>query len=223
MSETGYGSEGKTAKMILLHPTYFPSIASSSVMIQNDVCWEVHDNYQKQTYRNRTKICTDRGLHVLSIPIIHVGNEQGRQLYSEVRIDNSYNWQKQHWRTLETAYRTSPFFEFYEDEIIPLYNTEYEYLLEYNLRTIEVVCDLLQIGMPILKSKEFQLVPNNTKDYRFLVAAKKELNMDYPVYNQVFGDRHNFIPNQNILDLLFNIGPETTAYLKQLKLDISND
>ena len=192
-------------------------------MLQNDVCWEVNDNYQKQTYRNRTKICTDRGLHVLSIPITHVGSKQGRQLYGEVRIDNTYNWQRQHWRTLETAYRTSPFFEYYEDEIRSLYDTQFEHLLAYNLKTIETICDLLQIGMPISKSEEFQLVPSNTKDYRSLVDAKKKLNIDCPVYNQVFGDRHSFIPNQSILDLLFNTGPEATAYLRQLKLDIPND
>lgn len=223
MSETGSGSEGKIAKMILLHPTYFPSIASSSVMIQNDVCWEVHDNYQKQTYRNRTKICTDRGLHVLSIPIIHVGSKHGRQLYGEVKIDNSYNWQRQHWRTLETAYRTSPFFEFYEDEIRPLYNSKYEHLLRFNLKTIDTICDLLQIEIPTTETEKFQKFPNKKKDLRFLVDAKKELNMEFPVYNQVFGDRHNFIANQSILDLLFNIGPEATTYLKKLKMDVPND
>ncbi|WP_281542910.1 WbqC family protein [Maribacter aestuarii] len=208
--------------MILLHPTYFLSIASSAAIVQNEVCWEVHDNYQKQTYRNRTKICTDRGLHVLSIPIVHVGNTQGRQLYKEVRIDNSYNWQRQHWRTLETAYRTSPFFEYYEDDIRTMYDSQYEYLLEYNLKTIETICDLLQVEMPSSKSEEFQLATKNTKDYRSLVDAKKKFNIKYAPYNQVFGDRHNFIPNQSILDLIFNIGPEATKYLKQLKIDFTN-
>ena len=191
--------------------------------LQNEVVWEVHDNYQKQTYRNRTKICTDRGLYALSIPIVHVGSNQGRQLYREVKVDNTYNWQRQHWRTLETAYRTSPFFEFYEDEIRPLYNSSFDYLLDFNLKTIETVCDLLQIEMPIRKSEEFLLIRNDIRDYRVLVNSKRKIGIEYPIYNQVFGDRHGFIPNQNILDLLFNIGPEATTYLKKIKLDIPHD
>ena len=103
--------------MKLIHPSYFPNILTFSYIMHHDICWEVEDNYQKQTFRNRTYICTDRGKHILSIPIVHVGKANGRQKYKDVTIDNSYPWQRQHWRTLETAYRTSPFFEFYEDEI----------------------------------------------------------------------------------------------------------
>ncbi len=209
--------------MILLHPTYFPSITSFAAIVQNEIIWEVHDNYQKQTYRNRIKICTDRGLHALSIPIVHVGNTQGRQLYRDVKADNTYNWQRQHWRTLETAYRTSPFFEFYEDEIRSLYDSNFEFLLEFNLKTIETVCNLLQIEMPNDKSEAFVSTPNDAKDYRILVDSKRKVKSNYPTYTQVFGDRHGFIPDQSILDLLFNIGPETTSYLNKIKLEIPND
>ncbi|MGB3152663.1 MAG: WbqC family protein, partial [Maribacter sp.] len=201
-------------------PTYFPNVTSFAAIIQNKVCWEIHDNYQKQTYRNRIKVCTDRGLHILSIPIVHVGNTQGRQLYSEVKIDNTYNWQRQHWRTLETAYRTTPFFEFYEDEIHPLYDSKFEYLQDFNLRTIETICDFLQIEMPTMKTQKFQVHLKEAEDYGFLVNSKKELQLDYAPYNQVFGDRHGFITNLSILDLLFNIGPETSTYLSKLILEI---
>lgn len=209
--------------MVLLHPTYFPSITSFAAIKQNEVRWEVHDNYQKQTYRNRAKICTDRGLHLLSIPIVHVGNTQGRQLYSDVKLDNSYNWQRQHWRTLETAYRTSPFFEFYEDDIRPLYDVKFDYLLDFNLKTIATVCDFLQIAMPTMKTEEFQLLPSDITDYRFLVNSKKNSPTDFSQYNQVFGNRHGFVANQSILDLLFNIGPETSTYLSKVKLEVLND
>ena len=106
---------------LLLHPSYFPNIATFAAMIQNEVRWEVEDNYQKQTYRNRCYICTDKGRHLLNIPIKHVGGDQGRQKYKEVLVDNDYPWQRNHWRTLQTAYRTSPFFEFYEDDLAPVY------------------------------------------------------------------------------------------------------
>ena len=140
-------------------------------MVQYDVLWEVEDNYQKQTYRNRTYICTDRGKHMLNIPIQHVGKEKGKQLYKNVKLDNSYPWQRQHWRTLETAYRTSPFFEFYEDEIASLYNKEYTYLLDYNLESIALLCECLQIVMPMAKTDTFERITTHL-DGRSLANAK---------------------------------------------------
>lgn len=207
----------------LIHPTYFPNITTFGAIVQNEICWEVHDNYQKQTYRNRVKICTDRGLHMLSIPIVHVGNAQGRQLYKDVRIDNSYSWQRQHWRTFETAYRTSPFFEFYEDDIRPLYNSKSEYLLDFNIKTIEIICDFLQVEISTEKTAKFESTPQNTNDYRSLVSSKKKLVVEQVPYHQVFGDRHGFISDLSILDVLFNLGPETIGYLKQVTLNLEND
>ena len=99
---------------LLLHPGYFPNIANFAAIVQNDICWEVMGNYQKQTFRNRCYICTDLGIHMLNIPIKHVRNNKGKQRYGDVKMDNDYPWQRQHWRTLETAYRTSPFFEFFK-------------------------------------------------------------------------------------------------------------
>lgn len=111
----------------LLHPGYFPNIATFSVIAQEEVCWEVEDNFQKQTYRNRCYICADRGKLMMNLPIIHIGKEKKRQLYKDVKLDNHYPWQRQQWRTLQTAYRSSPFFEYYEDEIAPLYEKEHTF------------------------------------------------------------------------------------------------
>ncbi|MEM7382558.1 MAG: WbqC family protein, partial [Bacteroidota bacterium] len=91
---------------VLLHPVYFPNIYTFGLITKQQISWEVSDNYQKQTYRNRCYIATDQGKHLLSIPIKHVGGEQGRQLTKDVRLENAYSWQRQHWRTLQTAYRT---------------------------------------------------------------------------------------------------------------------
>jgi len=206
----------------LLHPTYFPGIVHFALLAQHKICWEIKDNYQKQTYRNRCYICTDQGKHMLSIPIKHVGGEQGRQLYKDVLLDNSYQWQRQHWRTLQTAYRTSPYFEYYEEDLQPLFENKFELLMNFNFETIEVLCKCLQIEMPEEKSISYQPIPPDHNDARYLVNAKKELPVSQKQYVQVFGERHGFISNLSVLDLLFNEGTSAPAYLESLDLNFTN-
>ena len=190
--------------------------------MQNEIQWEIKDNFQKQTFRNRAFICTDRGKLMLNIPIQHVGKDQGRQKYEDVKIENEYKWQRQHWRTLQTAYRTSPFFEYYEDEIAPLYLNDFDSLLDYNLKSINIICDCLQIDMPLLKTEKYSIEPSAKKDARFLVNAKKETSLSLPEYNQVFGERHGFIKNSSVLDLLFNEGTSAFNYLNNIDLNLLN-
>lgn len=206
----------------LLHPTYFPNIATFAVIVQNEIQWEVEDNYQKQTYRNRCYVCTDLGRHMLSIPIQHVGGAQGRQKYKDVLLDNSYPWQRNHWRTLQTAYRTSPFFEFYEDEMAPLYEQTFEKLLDFNFKTIQMLCNCLQIDMPDDTTSRYELAPADVQDSRFLVSAKRKLGASQENYVQVFGDRHGFVKNTSVLDLLFNEGTNALTYLKKQNTDFLN-
>lgn len=191
-------------------------------MAQNDIIWEVEDNYQKQTYRNRCYIANDQGKHALSIPIKHVGGAQGRQKYKDVHLENVDNWQRQHWRTLQTAYRTSPFFEYYEDEIAPLYTKQYDFLLDFNLKSIEIICDCLQIETPLAKTNAYEVDPTNLLDARLLINCKKEIQFDQEEYVQVFGERHGFLQNLSILDLLFNEGTNVLNYLKNQKLEFLN-
>ncbi|MFS4469337.1 WbqC family protein [Maribacter sp. 2210JD10-5] len=206
----------------LLHPTYFPTIHSFSIQLNHDVIWEIYDNYQKQTYRNRTYICTDRGKHMLSIPIVHVGNATGRQVYRNIKLDNSYKWQRQHWRTLETAYRTSPFFEFYEDDIKPLFEVSFDTLMNFNFETIKTICDCLQVPISNRQTEYFETTPKNVRDLRFLANAKRQHFSPNPEYMQVFNSKHGFVPNLSILDLLFNLGPNTSSYLKALDMTSEN-
>jgi hypothetical protein len=207
---------------LLLHPGYFPNIANFAAIVQNDICWEVMDNFQKQTYRNRCYICTDLGKHMLNIPIKHVGNRKGKQRYGDVKIDNDYPWQRQHWRTLETAYRTSPFFEFYEDDIAPLYHNTFHSLMDFNLKTIETVCECLQIKMPQDRTKVFEVEVTDKIDGRILINSKANFQFQQPEYVQVFEDRNDFIPNLSILDLLFNEGTNALNYLKNLNINLTN-
>jgi len=199
----------------VLHPVYFPNIATIAVLVSNEVTWEVHDNYQKQTFRNRCHICTDQGKHMLNLPIQHVGGNQGRQKYKEVKLDNTYNWQRQHWRTLQTAYRTSPFFEFYEDDLAPIFEKPITYLLDLNFKTIDFLCAGLSIENSIDNTSEYELKIENQKDLRYLVNAKKTTSIEQETYNQVFIERHGFVKNTSTLDLLFNEGPSALSYLKQ--------
>ncbi len=181
----------------------------------------MHDNYQKQTFRNRCHICTDQGRHLLTIPIKHVGGRSGRQLYLDVRLDNSYHWQSLHWKTLQTAYRTSPFFEYYEEDLAPLFESRHTFLLDFNLKAIEFLCHCLKVEFPQETTASYELVPQ-VEDARRLVNAKTLQHMPQQKYVQVFGDRHGFVENASILDLIFNEGTRAKDYLQTFQLPWSD-
>lgn len=187
-------------------------------LVQGEVLWEAWDNYQKQTYRNRCYICTDRGRLMLNIPIRHVGGRHGRQRFREVLIDNTYPWQRQHWRSLETAYRSAPFFEFYETEVRPLYETPFDSLMAWDLATIQLLCRLLDIPYPEAQTESYKEEVTPRVDARGLIHAKTGLDGPQPPYHQVFEDRHGFLPAMSTLDLLFNEGPQAREYLRTLTL-----
>lgn len=207
---------------LLLHPTYLPNIATFASIVQNNVIWETCDNYQKQTYRNRAYICTDQGKFMLNIPIKHVGGTEGRQKYKDVKLDNDYRWQRQHWRTLQTAYRTSPFFEYFEDDLEPLYTGNYSYLLDFNLKAIDIIASCLQTNIKSGKTDIYEQHPEAVVDGRFLVQAKKAIHIQQKNYIQVFNDKHDFIENCSVLDLLFNEGTASLDYLTNQNLDFLN-
>ena len=203
---------------VLLHPVYFPNIRTLRCLLEPDVTWEVWDNYQKQTLRNRCYICTDRGRQMLNIPIRHVGGSTGRQLSREVRIDNQYPWQRQHWRSLETAYRSAPFFEYYEPEVRPLFQQRYERLLDWDLASTSLLCRLMGIAFQENKTEDYERAPSNSLDFRFLVNAKAPVTEALPPYPQVFEDRLAFQQNLSGLDLLFNEGNRALSYIEALPL-----
>ncbi|MEO8934703.1 MAG: WbqC family protein, partial [Xanthomarina sp.] len=194
-------------------PTYFPSIASFVAIANADeIMFEICDNYQKQTYRNRTYIYAANGKLQLSIPIIHTQKE--RQKYRDLKIYNAENWQDIHWKSLETAYRTSPYFEFYEDELHPLFTEKAEYLLDFNLKCMETVLNCLQWDIKSSKTTSYDKLAEDKTDFRYLANARKEPVYNFDTYTQVFHGKHGFISNLNILDLLFSEGPNTLNYLE---------
>lgn len=197
---------------VLLHPTYFPSIATFvAVAKAENIVMETQDNYQKQTYRNRCYIYAANGKLQLSVPVNF--SQKNRQKYSEVTIANNYNWQDNHFKSLESAYRTSPFYEFYIDELQPLFTETFNSILDFNLKCFETICECLQLETNISKTEIFEKNPTNLKDLRNLVNAKKETILPLEPYTQVFDTKHGYINNLSILDLLFNEGPNTISYL----------
>lgn len=197
----------------VIHPTYFPNIAHYiAIANANEVVFEMEDNFLKQTYRNRTYILGANGKLSLNIPVIH--SQKNRQKYKDVKVFNEEKWQNQHWKSLLSAYRTSPFFEYYQDELQPVFHQKANFLLDFNLKCFEVLCDCLQLVCNTSKTKTFQKNIENKVDLRYLVNAKKEVPFTFESYTQVFSNKHGFIPNLSILDLLFNEGPNALNYLE---------
>lgn len=156
------------------------------------------------------------GKLLLNIPIKHLPKKAGNlhQKYREVKIEENFPWQKHHWKSLKSAYQTSPFFEFYEDDLAPLYHTPYKYLVDFNYACFENICSCLQLEIDFHKTSEFIKEPLDMEDKRHLINAKKEVLI--PPYNQVFQEKEGFIPNLTMLDLMFNEGPNSINYLKNL-------
>jgi len=208
-------------KYVLLHPTYFPSIIQMAAMAQTShIYFEMEDNYQKQSYRTRTYIAHNNGELLLNIPIIHTKNGN-RQKTKDVKVENSFPWQSHHWKSIKTAYRTSPFFEFYEDELNPLFAKEVSCLMTHNLEIIELLFDLIGIDTEVSKTEEYKKNPLE-KDFRYLANAKTEKNFTFEKYTQVLEAHHGFLPNLSVLDLLFNEGPNTLNYLESQQLEIQS-
>ncbi len=199
----------------IIHPAYFPTVSHFVIIANNEVIFEVEDNYQKQTYRNRAYIYGPNGKQLLSVPIIHT-KSHGRQKYKEVKIENDFNWQKQHWKTLETAYRTSPFFEFYEDDILPLFTKKHTYLMDLNFEIIELISSFLEIELCVEKTNSYIEKPGHV-DFRKLANAKSSESYDFDEYIQVFSEKYGYINDLSILDLLFNEGPNALNYLENQK------
>ncbi|WP_264549292.1 WbqC family protein [Flavobacterium sp. N2820] len=201
---------------ILIHPTYFPSISHYVAMIKTDmVTLEMEDNFQKQTNRNRMYIYSPNGVQLLNIPIKH--SLDRHQKYKDVRIENDFGWQKNHFKSLEAAYRTSPFFEYFEDDFRPLFEKKHEFLMDLNLETFELVNDALGIQFSIEKTTEYFHEITHLKDYRSLANGKKDTTQ-IEEYTQVFNEKHGFLNNLSILDLLFNEGRYAVDYLKNQQL-----
>lgn len=201
---------------ILVYPTYFPSVSQLAQMIQSDaMTFEVEDNFQKQTNRNRMYIYSPNGKQLLNIPVKH--SSDGHQKTKDIRIEKNFDWQKLHFKSLEAAYRSSPYFEYFEDAIAPIYFKKQPFLMDLNFQALEIVYKCLGLPFEFSKTEEyFHEVPGLT-DLRYLANGKKDAFECEP-YHQVFQEKFGFLNNLSILDLLFNEGRHALDYLKRQKL-----
>lgn len=203
---------------ILLQPTYFPSISHFAAIVQADtIMFEMEDNFQKQTNRNRAYIYSPNGIQLLNIPVKH--SKEAHQKTKDVQIENDFDWQKQHFKSLEAAYRSSPFFEYFEDDLLPIFEKRHNFLMDLNLEVFDLITKCLRMKIEYLKTTEYfhEINSNEITDFRFLANGKKDQSQ-FESYIQVFNDKFGFINNLSILDLVFNEGKFALEYLQSQQL-----
>lgn len=173
--------------MMTLPCYYLAPVSYYSALCHADegVAIDVAEFYQKQTFRNRCVIDSPQGALALTIPVV---KPEGKMQMKDIRISDHGNWRHQHWNALQSSYRQSPFFEYYADDFAPFYERKWEFLADYNLALHQLVCELIDI--------EHKTSPSAT-----------------PTYYQVFAHKHGFLPDLSIVDLLFNMGPESLLLL----------
>lgn len=198
---------------ILAHPLYLAPIPlyvqlyAADALLVDDV-----SPFVKQTYRSRAVIATENGSQQLTIPVVHDG---GKMTMRDVRISEHGNWRHQHWNAIVSAYRKSPFFEYYADDFAHFYEERDGFLLDFNLRLHGVVSELLGLdrGVKFLSDE----APDAAVDLRRIAEPKALEAFDGVMlqpYYQVFAQRNGFIPSLSIVDLLFNMGPEGLLVLR---------
>ena len=199
--------------IISVCPAYLPSVEYMSWVInQKKLYFLTSGHYQKQTYRNRAEIYGPNGKLKLIIPVTkNRGSKHQKDI--ETMVNNNSLWQKNHWRSLQMSYRASPYFEFYEEDFYPFYNNKISSLMELNISLIKIILKLLKFEIPIEEKNH-----NKVNEKRDLIISKKIVDVSILKYNQVFIDKHGFLPNLSIVDLLFNLGPESLDYLKNLRI-----
>lgn len=198
--------------MAIFIPTYFSPISQySEIAKASKIVFEMDDNFQKQGFRNRCYIFNSSGKQLLSIPVKHL-TKDGRKKTKDTLVENDFPWQDQHFKSLQIAYRNSPFFEFFEADIAPIFEKKYKYLQDVNIDTFLFVSDALQLETTFSKTNEYEINPQ-VKDFRLLAEIKQQPKKLVDTYIQMFDEAHGFIPNLSILDLLFMEGPNAISFL----------
>ena len=197
---------------ILIHPNYFPNIHQFNQIIKaNNILFEVSDNYQKQTFRNRTYIYGANGKLGLFIPVIHTHKK--RELFKDVKISYESNWMDLHLKSLQSAYRSSPYFEYFEDDFIKLYSKKEKFLADFNIKCIKLISNLLDLDLDFKISNEYVENTNDIIDLRDLSNARKQKKIETLKYIQVFESKHGYINNLSILDLIFSEGKNSVSLI----------
>jgi hypothetical protein len=198
----------------ILPLSYLPPIEFYQIMLKHkSIILDINENFHKQFYYNRCVIYGANGALKLSVPIV---KNHKKTPVKDIAIFYDQNWKTIHWRSIQAAYRRSPFFEFYEDEFQSLYvDSKPERLIEWNLKLFELVNKLMGIEMNISFTESYQKVYENATDYRSINLPNKKLVMPLKEiqYQQVFQEKCGFIKNLSIVDLLFCEGHHSKQLL----------
>lgn len=208
---------------VILSTAYFPNLHYFFYVLNSErVFIESYEHYKKQSFRNRTQILTANGILDLSIPVIKKHDKEIAPIaIGAIEISYAEPWQTKHWRAISSAYKNSPYFEFFEDEIKSFYINKHQFLLEYNLNQLNMLLKILRINKKIQISSVFEKKITKSIDMRNAIHPKIDFNNDSKIkallevpYYQTFENKLAFTPNLSILDLLFNKGLGTLDYLK---------
>ncbi len=209
-------------RKILLPVAYLPPLEYMVCMVSaGEAIIELHETYQRQSWRNRCTIYTANGARNLIIPVERPSGNHSR--ISEVLVSKHDNWRKKHWRSITSAYRNSPFFIYYQDLLAPFFLTapsSPELLWEFNLKILQSILAELSIPADIGFTREFEREPEGMTDLREKLTPKTHRRKNipishWPVYQQTFAEKHGFLPNLSIADLMFNLGPGSNDYLAE--------
>ncbi len=194
---------------VLLSTAYLPNLEYLNKVINSSTVYiDAHEHFVKQTYRNRCEILTAMGKLILSIPLL---KQSDKEIITKKRISYAENWQQQHWRSITGAYKNSPYFEFFEDDFKPFYDTKYEFLFDYNLEFLKVILHILRTKKDIQLTHEYEVNPFQIVDLRDLSSENNFNKVSVTPYYQVFEGKSGFTPNLSCIDALFNVGLETLS------------
>ncbi|MCQ4034431.1 WbqC family protein [Kaistella montana] len=199
---------------VLLPLFYLPPISWFSVFLkeENKISIEQFENFPKQTYRNRTVIYGANGRLTLIIPTLH----NGKKTINEIEVSQRENWQKLHWKSIKNAYQSSPYFEYYEDQLEQIFSFETQSLFQFNLNALRIILKILKTEKAYSLNEEFSKTPV-AADFRNRFSAKKESEFEMEDYYQTFSDKLGFEKDLSILDLICNKGPESLTYLRNVQ------
>jgi hypothetical protein len=200
---------------LIIEYQYFGSINYTNALFQfSNIEFEVYESFQKMSFRNRMVVAGSNGLVHLSVPL-EKGRDQ-KQPIRDVKISYSLPWQQQHWRTIESCYNRSPFYEFYRDGLENIFTSKPVYLIDLNRDIRNWLWKVLKIPSSYAETSSYQTPPiQDHTDFRNRWVPKNfQLDAFQIRYRQVFEDRIGFQPNLSILDLLFCMGPSAHSLLK---------